>query len=60
METIGFNMFICLIIYIDYKMYIRGNSCFLFKDKTELEKDLRKLQELETKLKIKQLEDKIK
>ena len=51
-----FAIIISMIIYVDYKCYVRGADAILFKDKTELEKDLRELQHLEVKRKIRDLE----
>lgn len=59
MEILGISIFICTILYIDYKEYIRcSENTLFFKDSTQVEKDLRKIQRLEIKLKLKELKDK--
>lgn len=61
MEYLGIAIFSCVILYIDYKCWIRGQeNTLFFKDKTQLEKDIREVQKLEVKLKIEELKNKIK
>ena len=61
MAYLGFMLFLSTIMYLDYKWYLRGSSStWFFKDKTDLEKDLREIQILETKLKLKKLRNKYK
>lgn len=55
MSYLGFAIILSTIIYLDYKVYLRGNDSIFFKDKTQLEKDLREIQELEAKKKLKEL-----
>ena len=61
MDYLGLIIFLSTIMYLDYKWYLRGSSnTWFFKDKTDLEKDLREIQILETKLKLKKLRNKYK
>lgn len=53
----GFAILISVILYIDYKQYIRSNNGLFFTDKSKLEKDLRKIQESEVKQKLKTLNE---
>ena len=59
MAYLGFYILLSVVMILDYKMYLRGNDCIFFKDKTDLEKDLREIQKLETKKKLKELQDEI-
>ena len=57
METIGIAIFLAVIIVVDYLVWTRGDSNSLFfKDKTDLEKDIRKLQHLEVIKRIREIE----
>jgi hypothetical protein len=59
MEWLGFWIFISTIMYIDYKWYIRGSEkTWFFKDETDIEKDLREIQKLEIKQRLKELREK--
>jgi len=40
---------------IDYHIYLRGGNSIFFVDKSELQKDLREIQRLEIKNKLKEL-----
>ncbi len=57
MEYTGFGIFISMIFYLDYKVYLRGGKSFIFKDKTQLDKDLREIQKLEAKQKLNKLKE---
>lgn len=57
MEYLGFCILLSTIIYVDYHVYVRGNANSLFfKDKNDLEKDLREIQKLEIKLRLRELQ----
>jgi hypothetical protein len=59
MEVMAFTIFICTIMYLDHKWYIRGSEKTLFfKDETDIEKDLREIQRLEIKQRLKELREK--
>ena len=60
MNYIGFFIFLSMIMYCDYKMYLRGNDSLFFKDKTDLEKDLREIQKLEVEERLKELRKEVK
>lgn len=46
-------------MYIDYQWYIRGSeNTWFFKDETDIEKDLREIQKLEIKQRLKELREK--
>lgn len=55
MYELGFFIFLSVIFYLDYKLYLRGNDSIFFKDKSQLEKDLREIQELEAKNRLREL-----
>ena len=59
MNYLGFAIIVTALLYFDYKMYIRGNANLFFKDKTQLEKDLREIQKLEVKIKLENLKKQI-
>jgi uncharacterized membrane protein len=48
---------IAVLLMIDYHSYLRSGSSICFKDKTELEKDLREIQKLEAKIKLNELKN---
>ena len=48
----GFFIFLSVIIFVDYKMYLRSGDSIFFKDKIQIEKDLREIQKLEIKQKL--------
>lgn len=45
------------ILLVDYHMWVRGSKSLVFTDKTQIEKDLREIQKLEMKQKLKDLSD---
>jgi hypothetical protein len=53
--NIGFALLISTLCFLDYQVWIRGGNSYLFEDKTEIEKDLRKIQKLEIKKKLEEL-----
>ena len=57
MGSIAFALVIVAVFVIDYLCWVRGGHGIFFKDKTQLEKDLRKLQHLEVLKNIKSIED---
>lgn len=56
--TIGFYIFMTMFLYIDYKIFVRSGDSIFLKDKSEIEKDLREIQKLEIKARLKELKDK--
>ena len=50
-------IFCAAIIWVDYQTWVRGGKSILFTDKTQIEKDLRKIQKLEITKKLKNLLD---
>lgn len=56
--TIGFYIFMAMFLYIDYKIFVRSGDSIFLKDKSEIEKDLREIQKLEIKARLKELKDK--
>lgn len=55
MESLGIFIFFSMIIYVDYKLYVRSGNALFFKDKTDLEKKQREYQKLKLNKKISQL-----
>jgi len=55
MDYIGIGIFMSMVFYLDYKIYLRGGKSFIFKDKTQLDKDLREIQKLEVAQKLRKL-----
>jgi len=55
MGYLGFCILLSTIIFIDYKMYIRGENAMFFKDKSEIEINLRKIQKIEIETKLNNL-----
>jgi hypothetical protein len=53
--NIGFALLISTLCFLDYQVWIRGGNSYFFEDKTEIEKDLRKIQKLEIKKKLEEL-----
>ena len=54
----GYAIVLVIFMYLDYKIYLRGNkNTWFFEDKTEIEKDLREIQRLETKKKLRNLQN---
>lgn len=52
-----YALVIVVVFCLDYASWVRGGHGIFFKDKTQLEKDLRKLQHLEVLKKIKEIEE---
>lgn len=48
----GFFVFLSVILYVDYRMYLRSGDSIFFEDKIQIEKDLREIQKLEIKQKL--------
>lgn len=42
-------------VYVDYQLFVRSGDAIFFKDKSEIEKDLREIQRLEIQQKLKEL-----
>jgi len=55
--TIGFYMFLSVALYIDYQLFIRSGDAIFFKDKSDIEKNLREIQKIEIENKLKQLKE---
>jgi len=47
--NLAWSIFLSTLVVIDYMIYVRGGRSFLFEDKTEIEKDLRKCQRIKLK-----------
>lgn len=55
LALIGFYIFLSTILYIDYQLFLRSNDAIFFKDKSQIEKDLREIQKIEIQNKLKGL-----
>lgn len=55
MESLGIFIFLTMVLYIDYKLYLKSNDALFFKDKSDLEKLQRQYQKLKLDKKIAQL-----
>ena len=56
-EWFGFWIFMSVMLYLSHYDYINGGESFFFKDKTQIEKDKREIQKIETQLKLKKLKE---
>lgn len=54
----GFFIFLSVILFLDYQMYLRADDSIFFKDKSQIEKDLREIQRLEINKKLEDLKSK--
>lgn len=59
MDSLGIYLVVCVILIISFLEYRNGANTYLFKDKTEIEINNRKIQLLESQIKLKQLESKL-
>ena len=57
LSLIGFYIFLSTILYIDYQLFLRSNDSIFFKDKSQIEKDLREIQKIELQIKIKEIKE---
>lgn len=57
MGYLAFCILLSVVMYLDYKTYIRGNDSIFFKDQTQLEKDLREIQRIEVSKKLQELKE---
>lgn len=55
MNWLGWVIIISVVMIIDYHMWLRGGDAIFFRDKTQIEKDLREIQKLEVKQKLNKL-----
>lgn len=58
LHIFGFYIFLSVLLYIDYQLFLRSGDSIFFKDKSTIEKDLRRIQRLEIERCIKILEKK--
>lgn len=58
LSILGLYIFLSTVLYVDYKIFIRSGDSFFLGDKSEIEKDLREIQKLEIKQKLKELKNK--
>lgn len=56
-RLLAYSLFLISVMAIDYHIYLRGGESIFFVDKTQAEKDLRKIQEIEIKNKLKNLNE---
>lgn len=54
-RLLAYSLFLISLMGIDYHIYLRGGESIFFVDKTQTEKDLREIQKIEIKNKLKQL-----
>lgn len=52
---LGFYMFLSVVFYIDYQLFLRSGDAIFFKDKSDIEKNLREIQKIEIENKLKKL-----
>ena len=52
LALVGFYIFLSTILYIDYQLFLRSGDAIFFKDKSQIEKDLREIQKIEVKNKL--------
>ena len=57
MNWLGWVIIISVVMIIDYQIWLRGGDSMFFRDKTQIEKDLREIQKLEIEAKLKKLKD---
>ena len=55
LSILGLYIFLSTVLYVDYKIFLRSGDSFFLGDKSEIEKDLREIQKLEIKQKLKEL-----
>lgn len=55
--NIALAIVIVAVLSIDYHIYLRGGKAVFFADENEMEKDLREIQKLETKKRLKFLKE---
>lgn len=55
--SFGFFIFLSVVLYIDYQLFLRSGDAVFFEDKSQLEKDLREIQKIEVKNKLKILKE---
>lgn len=55
MASLGFWIFMSMVLYVDYKIFIRSGDAIFFKDKSQIEKDLREIQRIEVRQKLEKL-----
>jgi len=56
-RLLAYSLFLISLMGIDYHIYLRGGESIFFTDNTQTEKDLREIQKIEIKNKLKQLSE---
>ena len=56
-RLLAYSLFLISLMGIDYHIYLRGGKSLFFVDNTQTEKDLREIQKIEIKNKLKQLSE---
>lgn len=54
-NNIALGLLLSTLCFLDYQVWVNGGNSVLFEDKTQIEKDLRKIQKLEIAKKLKQI-----